>query len=99
VELDDRYEQAAVAAASAARTRQRLRLGDMLVAQSETSAVQRRAALEEQRRSGRELGQILIEDRIADEPSIAGTLAQQMKAPGADVGIARRLVCISITSA
>jgi len=86
VKLDDRYEQAAVAAASAAaRARQRLRLGDMLVAQNVISAVQLQAALEEQRRSGRKLGQILIEDRIADESTIADALAQQMKVPYIDL--------------
>jgi MSHA biogenesis protein MshE len=86
LKLDDRYEQAAVAAASAAaRARQRLRLGDMLVAQNVISAVQLQAALEEQRRSGRKLGQILIEDRIADESTIAEALAQQMKVPYVDL--------------
>ena len=86
MKLDDRYEQAAVAAASAAaRARQRLRLGDMLVAQNVISAVQLQAALEEQRRSGRKLGQILIEDRIADESTIAEALAQQMKVPYVDL--------------
>ncbi|HUL68293.1 MAG TPA: GspE/PulE family protein [Burkholderiaceae bacterium] len=86
MKLDDRYEQAAVAAASAAaRARQRLRLGDMLVAQNVISAVQLQAALEEQRRSGRKLGQILIEDRIADESTIADALAQQMKVPYIDL--------------
>jgi len=86
VKLDDRFEQAAVAAASAAaRARQRLRLGDMLVAQNVISAVQLQAALDEQRRSGRKLGQILIEDRIADESTIADALAQQMKVPYVDL--------------
>jgi MSHA biogenesis protein MshE len=86
VKLDDRYEQAAVAAASAtARSRQRLRLGDTLVAQNVISAVQLQAALEEQRRSGRKLGQILIEDRITDESTIAEALAQQMKVPYVDL--------------
>ncbi|HTT10647.1 MAG TPA: GspE/PulE family protein [Burkholderiaceae bacterium] len=86
MKLDDRFEQAAVAAASAAaRARQRLRLGDMLVAQNVISAVQLQAALDEQRRSGRKLGQILIEDRIADESTIADALAQQMKVPYVDL--------------
>jgi MSHA biogenesis protein MshE len=86
VKLDDRYEHAAVAAASAAARRsQRLRLGDMLVAQNVISAVQLQAALDEQRRSGRKLGQILIEDRIADEAKIAEALAQQMKVPFVDL--------------
>jgi MSHA biogenesis protein MshE len=81
VKPDDRHEQAALAAA----TRPRLRLGDMLVAQNVISAAQLQAALEEQRRSGRKLGQILIEDRIADEPTIARALAQQLKVPYVDL--------------
>ncbi len=86
MKLDDRYEHAAVAAASAAARRgQRLRLGDMLVAQNVISDVQLKAALDEQRRSGRKLGQILIEDRIADEAKIAEALAQQMKVPFVDL--------------
>jgi MSHA biogenesis protein MshE len=86
VKLDDRQEQAAVAAASAAaRARSRMRLGDMLVAQNVISAVQLQAALEEQRRSGRKLGRILIEDRITDEPTIGRALAQQLKVPFIDL--------------
>ncbi len=81
MKLDDRHEQAAVAAAA----RQRLRLGDLLVAQNVISPAQLQAALAEQRRSGRRLGQILIEDRIADEPTIARALAHQLKLPYVDL--------------
>jgi MSHA biogenesis protein MshE len=85
MKLDDRKEQAALAAAAAApaaadaRGRVRLRLGDLLVAQHVLTPVQLKAALDEQRASGRKLGRILIEDGITDEPTIARALAQQMK--------------------
>jgi MSHA biogenesis protein MshE len=81
VKLDDRNEQAAVAQATGARPKQRLRLGDMLVAEGVITPAQLQAALEEQRRSGRRLGRVLIEDRITDEPAIARALAQQLKVP------------------
>ena len=85
MKLDDRQENAAVAAAAAApadaRSRVRLRLGDLLVTQGVLTPVQLKAALEEQRASGRKLGRILIEDGITDEPTIARALAQQMKLP------------------
>ena len=85
MKLDDRNENAAVAAAATppadARGRIRLRLGDLLVAQRVLTPVQLKAALDEQRASGRKLGRILIEDSITDEPTIARALAQQMKLP------------------
>jgi MSHA biogenesis protein MshE len=88
MKLDDRQEQAALAAATAAapaavdaRGRVRLRLGDLLVTQHVLTPVQLKAALDEQRASGRKLGRILIEDGITDEPTIARALAQQMKLP------------------
>ncbi len=84
MKLDDRHENAALAAASPpadARGRVRLRLGDLLVAQRVLTTVQLKAALDEQRASGRKLGRILIEDGITDEPTIARALAQQMKLP------------------
>jgi len=85
MKLDDRNENAAVAAAATppadARGRVRLRLGDLLVAQRVLTPVQLKAALDEQRASGRKLGRILIEDSITDEPTIARALAQQMKLP------------------
>ncbi len=60
---------------------QLLRLGDMLVAQGVLTGEQLAAALEVQRRSGRPLGQILIEERVADEQTIAMALAQQLRVP------------------
>jgi len=97
LKLDDRQEQAAVTAAAKAAhverkpstdvgmPRPRLRLGDMLVAQNVLTAAQLTAALSEQRRSGRRLGRILIEDGIASEATIGRALALQMKVPFVDV--------------
>ncbi len=89
MKLDDRHEQAALQAVAAnagkaqidAHGRVRLRLGDLLVTQGVLTPVQLKAALDEQRASGRKLGRILIEDGITDEPTIARALAQQMKLP------------------
>jgi MSHA biogenesis protein MshE len=89
VKLNDPHEHAAIAGAtqiaapaqSAAKPRQRLRLGDMLVAQNVITGTQLQLALDEQKRSGRRLGRILIEDGITDEETIAKALAQQLKAP------------------
>ncbi len=61
--------------------RQRLRLGDMLAAQGVITAAQLAQALQEQKRTGRRLGRILIEDHITDEQTIARALAQQLKVP------------------
>jgi MSHA biogenesis protein MshE len=89
MKIDDRNENAAVAAVASppadARGRVRLRLGDMLVAQRVLTPVQLKAALDEQRASGRKLGRILIEDGITDEATIARALAQQMKLPYVDL--------------
>jgi MSHA biogenesis protein MshE len=68
-------------AAAAPRPRQRLRLGDTLTAQGVITPAQLQQALDEQKRSGRRLGRILIDDGFADEASIARALAQQLKVP------------------
>jgi MSHA biogenesis protein MshE len=69
----------------ARRPQQRMRIGDMLVAAAVITPAQLQAALDEQRRSGRKLGQVLIEDGISDEPAIARALAQQLKVPYVDL--------------
>jgi MSHA biogenesis protein MshE len=70
---------------TAPRVRQRLRLGDTLTAQGVITPAQLAAALEEQKRSGRRLGRILIEDNITDEATIARALAQQLRVPFVEV--------------
>jgi MSHA biogenesis protein MshE len=92
VKFDPLEQQAAVSAAAAAappaaRGRARLRLGDLLVAQGVLTPVQLKAALDEQRASGRKLGRILIEDGITDEPTIARALAQQLKLPYVELNL------------
>ena len=65
------------AAASAARP-QRLRLGEVLVAQKLVSQEQLRIALEEQKRSGRRLGRVLVDLGLLTEERIAQALARQL---------------------
>ncbi len=93
MKFDDANELAALAAAatsttatsaasavlSASRGRGKLRLGDMLVTQGVISAAQLSGALAEQKRSGRRLGLVLIEDLGVSEDSIAQALSQQLK--------------------
>jgi len=84
VKNDAQFELVALEKAStaaSARPQQRLRLGDMLVAAGVITTAQLQAALDEQRRSGRKLGRVLIEDGISDEPAIARALAQQLQVP------------------
>jgi MSHA biogenesis protein MshE len=77
--------RSAGAAAAPPRLRQRLRLGDTLTAQGVITPAQLQQALEEQKRSGRRLGRILIDDGFADEASIARALAQQLKVPYVEI--------------
>jgi MSHA biogenesis protein MshE len=83
MKLDDRSELAALAATAAATAtpRAKLRLGDMLVSRGVISAAQLIGALAEQKRSGRRLGRVLIEDLSVSEDSIAVAVAQQLKLP------------------
>jgi MSHA biogenesis protein MshE len=83
MKFDDRSELAAVVAvsATAASPRAKLRLGDMLVTQGVISAAQLTGALAEQKRSGRRLGRVLIEDLAVSEDSIALALSQQLALP------------------
>jgi MSHA biogenesis protein MshE len=57
---------------------QRLRLGEILVVQKLVSQEQLRLALEEQKRSGRRLGRVLIDLGLATEDKIAQALARQL---------------------
>src|SRR5258708_22375564 len=56
---------------------QRLRLGDILVAQKTVSQEQLRIALDEQKRTGRRLGRVLVEMGFSTEEEIARALARQ----------------------
>ena len=60
---------------------QRVRLGDVLVAQKAISQDQLRLALEEQKRSGRKLGRVLVDLGFVAEEGIAQALARQLNLP------------------
>jgi MSHA biogenesis protein MshE len=57
---------------------QRVRLGDVLVAQKAVSQEQLKLALEEQKRSGRKLGRVLVDLGFVTEEAIAKALARQL---------------------
>jgi len=69
--------------AEAARTKrpERIRLGDLLVQQKLISQEQLRGALEDQTRSGRKLGRVLIESGYLSEDQIGEALARQLGVP------------------
>src|SRR5437879_2310616 len=57
---------------------QRLRLGDILVTQKVVSQEQLGLALDEQKRSGRRLGRVLVEMGFVAEEAIARALSRQL---------------------
>jgi MSHA biogenesis protein MshE len=57
---------------------QRVRLGDVLVSQKAVSQEQLKLALEEQKRSGRKLGRVLVDLGFVTEEAIAQALARQL---------------------
>src|SRR3981081_4879883 len=57
---------------------QRLRLGDILVAQKSVAQEQLKLALDEQKRTGRRLGRVLVEMGFSTEEQIARALARQL---------------------
>jgi len=59
----------------------KLRLGDVLVSQKLISREQLTFALEEQKRSGRKLGRVLVEHGLCTDDQIAEALARQLGAP------------------
>src|SRR5258706_3074058 len=64
-----------------ARRAQKVRIGDVLVAEKVVSAEQLQLALEAQKRSGKRLGRVLVEQGIATEEQIAAALARQLNVP------------------
>jgi MSHA biogenesis protein MshE len=60
---------------------EKIRLGDVLVAQKLISREQLNQALETQKRGGRKLGRVLIEEGILKEEHIAEALAKQLGLP------------------
>ena len=64
---------------------QRLRLGDILVAQKVISQEQLKLALDEQKRSGRRLGRALVDMGFTAELNIAQALARQLNVGFVDI--------------
>jgi MSHA biogenesis protein MshE len=65
-------------AARAAGRPERVRLGDALVSQKVISPEQLRLALEEQKRTGRRLGRVLVDLAVVSDTDIAQALARQL---------------------
>ncbi|MEX0958101.1 MAG: GspE/PulE family protein [Burkholderiales bacterium] len=60
---------------------EKIRLGEILLQQGLLTEGQLKAALEEQKRSGRKLGRIFIDSGYLTEEQIGGALARQLQAP------------------
>jgi MSHA biogenesis protein MshE len=60
---------------------EKIRLGEMLVQQKLISEEQLHQALAEQKRSGRKLGRVFVENGFVTEDAISGALARQMNIP------------------
>jgi MSHA biogenesis protein MshE len=84
---NDNHELEALtqAALASPRPRERLRLGDMLVAERVITPEQLTVSLADQKRTGRRLGRILIEDGLTTQEAIARALAQQLRVPYIDL--------------
>jgi MSHA biogenesis protein MshE len=64
---------------------EKIRLGDMLVQQNLVTGEQLKLALEEQKRSGRKLGRVLVESGYVTEEGISRGLARQFGADFVDL--------------
>ncbi|HEV8646145.1 MAG TPA: GspE/PulE family protein [Burkholderiales bacterium] len=64
---------------------EKIRLGEILLQQRLLSEDQLKAALEEQKRSGRKLGRIFIDSGFLTEEQIGGALARQLQVPFIDL--------------
>jgi MSHA biogenesis protein MshE len=82
---DIKPESKGAASATPVRHRERVRLGDMLVAQGVITQAQLDTALANQKQSGRRLGRILIEDGFSTEEAIARAIAQQLRVAYVDL--------------
>ena len=66
-------------------TRKKVRIGDLLVESKVISEAQLKAALDDQKKSGRKLGRILIENGYAGENQILEILSKQLNIPFVDL--------------
>ena len=64
---------------------EKIRLGEILLQQKLLGEDQLKAALEEQKRSGRKLGRIFIDSGFLTEEQIGGALARQLQVPFIDL--------------
>src|SRR3954468_14994861 len=60
---------------------EKIRLGDTLISQKVISQEQLRIALEQQKKSGRRLGRILIEQGFANDDQICEAISRQLNIP------------------
>ena len=63
------------------QTRQRIRIGDLLVSKAMITEAQLEQALQEQKMSGRKLGRTLVEMGYVDENAMLNLLSSQLKIP------------------
>ena len=66
-------------------TRRRLRIGELLVTHKVISEAQLAAALAEQRRSGRKIGRVLVEQGVLTEDGLVQALARHLNLPYVDL--------------
>ncbi len=64
---------------------EKIRLGDLLIQQGLLTQEQLKFALDEQKRSGRKLGRIVVDSSFATEEAIAQALARQLQLPYIDL--------------
>jgi len=60
---------------------ERIKLGDILVAQKQISVEQLKAALGEQKKSGRKLGRVLVEQGLLSDEQICEAISRQLNVP------------------
>jgi len=70
---------------AASMPRKRIRIGDLLVEQKIISQSQLQEALTEQKKSGRKLGRVLIENGFIDEDRLLVLLSEQLDIPYVDL--------------
>ncbi len=70
---------------AATMPRKRVRIGDLLVEQKLISEAQLQAALAEQKKSGRKLGRVLIENGFIGEETLLQLLSEQLEIPFVDL--------------
>ncbi len=64
---------------------EKIRLGDLLIQQGLLTDEQLKFALDEQKRSGRKLGRIVVESSFVTEEAISKALARQLQASYVDL--------------